>query len=151
VNFPNTEDEWWVEVGCTIIRLDYFQIELLNIVLKQAVYLAEGKEYDLLHGFVGLAHKLNLLSDEDLQLLLRQVDDRDLGYMLHVLDDEDLKERILKNVGPLVARQLEQDLSEEISADVEAVKQSIERIMKRAFELESQGTIEFQSEVTEYI
>ena len=145
------EDEWWVEAGCATIRLNYFQVELLNIVLKQAVSLGEGTRYDLLRGFVHLSHKLKLLSDEDMQLLLRQVDDRDLAHLLRVLDDQALKERILRNVGPLVAKQLQQDLQQEASIDEEAVKSSIERIMRQAFELEGQGKIEFQTEVTEYI
>lgn len=145
------EDEWWVEAGCATIRLNYFQVELLNIVLKQAVSLEEGGRYDLLQGFVQLSKKLNLLSDEDMQLLLRQIDDRDLSNLLRVLDDEELKKRILRNVGPLVAKQLKQDLEQEASLDEEVVKHSIERIMRRAFELEAQGKIEFQTEVTEYI
>jgi hypothetical protein len=146
------EDQWWVEVGCATIRLNYFQVELLNIVLKQAVSLNEGGRFDLLQGFVKLTHKLSLLSDEDLQLLLRQVSDQDLSRMLRMLDDASLKERILQNVGPLLARQLMQDLADEqVNVDEEAVKAAIERIMRQAFALEEQGKIEFQSEVTEYI
>ncbi|WP_294949116.1 FliG C-terminal domain-containing protein [Sulfurivirga sp.] len=145
------EDEWWVEIGCATLRLNYFQVELLNIVLKEALRLAEGGEYDLLKGFVSLSHKLNLLSDTDLQLLLRQVDDQDLALWLRVLDDAALRERVLHNVGPLVARQLEQDLAEEQPVETEAAMAAIERIMRRAFELDARGEIEFQTEVTEYI
>ncbi len=145
------EDEWWVEAGCATIRLNYFQVELLNIVLKQAVSLEEGGRYDLLQGFVQLSHKLALLSDGDLQLLLREVDDQDLSRLLQVLDDEALKARLLRNVGPLVAKQLQQDLQSDRQLDEESVKCSIERIMRHAFALEEQGRIEFQTEVTEYI
>ncbi len=145
------EDEWWVEIGCATLRLNYFQVELLNILLKEALRLAEGGEYDLLRGFVSLSHKLRLLSDTDLQLLLRQVDDQDLALWLRVLDDAALRERVLHNVGPLVARQLEQDLAEERPVEAEAAMAAIERIMRRAFELDARGEIEFQTEVTEYI
>lgn len=146
------EDEWWVEVGCATIRLNYFQTELLNIALKQAISLGAGGRFDPLVGFVQLALKLNTLSDGDLQLLLRQVDDRDLSLLLQVLEDESLKARILRNVGPLVARQLEQDLAQRgEQVDRDAAMAAIERIMRRAFELEGRGSIEFQTEVTEYI
>jgi len=145
------EDEWWVEAGCATVRLNYFQVELLNIVLKEAVQLTEGGQYDLLAGFVKLAHKLDLLSDEDLQKVLRAVDDRDLALMLRALNEGDFHARILRNVGPLVAKQLEQDLNASAPLDADEAKAAIERIMRVAFEMEAKGEIEFQTAVTEYI
>ena len=145
------EDEWWVEAGCATVRLTYFQVELLNIVLQEAVRLSEGGEYDLLTGFIKLAHKLDLLSDEDLQKVLRAVDDRDLALLLRTLKEGDFRSRVLRNVGPLLAKQLEQDLNAQAPLDVDAAKGAIERIMRTAFAMEARGEIEFQTTVTEYI
>ncbi len=145
------EDEWWVEAGCATVRLNYFEVELLNILLQEGVRLCEGGEFDLLAGFIKLAHKLDLLSDEDLQKVLRAVNDRDLALLLRALNEGEFRARILRNVGPLVAKQLEEDLNAATPLDVEAAKDAIERVMRTAFEMEAWGEIEFQTAVTEYI
>lgn len=145
------EDEWWVEVGCAVIRLNYLQVHLLNIVLKEVVHLDGGDDYNLLRGFLTLLDKLQYLSDEDLQQLLRQVNDQDLVLALKAMENEALRARILQNVGPLLAKQLAQDLQSGDSPAPETVINAIERIMRRAFEMEAKGEIEFQTEVTEYI
>lgn len=145
------EDEWWVEAGCATVRLNYFEVELLNILLQEGVRLCEGGEYELLTGFIKLAHKLDLLSDEDLQKVLHAVSDQDLALLLRTLNEGDFRARLLRNVGPLLVKQLEQDLNMDAPLDVEAAKDAIERIMRTAFEMEARGEVDFQTAVTEYI
>ncbi len=145
------EDEWWVEVDFATIRLNYFQVHLLNIILKHVMHLGEEQHYELLHGFLTLLEKLNYLSDSDLQRLLREVRDQDLAWILQALQNEPLKQRMFKNMGPLLAKQLQQDLETMNPSAAEQVMEAIERVMRHAFALEVKGEIEFQTEVTEYI
>lgn len=144
-----SESEWLVHIGCAWIRLDRFGVELLNMSLENAVTHNSGVH--LLQSYLKLVLEMEELDDRGMQRLLREVDPQDLVVVLMALNKPDFTQRVLKNLGGLLAKQVEQDLQKEASPTEEEIKTSVRRIAERMFELEQKGEIEFYNEYTQYI
>jgi hypothetical protein len=144
-----SEAEWQVRVGCAWIRMDRFSIELLNMSLESAADQANGVH--LLQSYLKLGLQMQELDDKGLQRLLRELDPKDVEVFLVAAKDKTFTERVLKNMGGLLVKQMEQDMSQLPQPTEDEIKQSVRRIAEKMFELEQQGEIEFFDEYTQYI
>ncbi|GAB6035306.1 FliG C-terminal domain-containing protein [Galenea microaerophila] len=144
-----SESEWLVHVGCAWLRLGRFSLELLNLSLENAI--TQNSSAHLIQSYIQLGLKMNELDDKGMQLLLRTVDPKDIVVLLQVSNDAEFVKRVLKNLGVLLAKQIEQDLQQNEMPSEEAIKASIRRIAERMFEMEQRGEIEFFNENTQYI
>lgn len=144
-----SESEWLVHIGCAWIRLERFSVELLNMSLENAV--TQNSSAHLLHSYIKLGLKMEELDDRGLQALLRELDPKDLVVLLQAAKKPAFTDRVMKNVGGLLAKQIERDLKNSEVLTEEKTKTSIRRMAERMFEMEQKGEIEFFNEHTQYI
>lgn len=145
------ENEWLVQMGCAIMRLDRFSVELLNITLEHMLALAHGENHSTLKSYIKLGLKLKQLSTTDMQTVIREVDNRDLVVMLGLAKDQELIDKVFHNVGAILAKQMEADLLNTPLPEGDEAKNCVRRLAKKLFELDSKGIIEFIDENTQYI
>lgn len=147
----NHENEWLVTMGPASIRMDRFSVELLNITLEHMVALEHGETHSELDSYVRLGKKIKELDQSGVQLLVRSVDNQDLLKFILVSHDEALALLIMKNVGGILAKQLQSDIEKSLIPDVEEAKAAIKRIVETMYDLETNGKIEFFDATTKYI
>jgi hypothetical protein len=145
------ENEWLVHIGFASVHLDRFSLELLSITLDHVRALEHGEAHSILDSYVQLAMRIKELNDKGLQQLTRAVENRDLLHLMLLAQDDALNDCILKNVGGMVAKQLTSDLKKAEEVDETTSKETVTRVVKTLFELETQGQIEFYNEATQYI
>lgn len=145
------ENEWQVHLGCGAVKLDQFSVALLNITLEHLLALEHGETHSTLESYVKLGLRMKALGALDLQKLLRVLDTKDLLVMMLVAKDSELNTQVLTNIGGILAKQIERDLTTAQLPDEALTKAAIRRIVEKTFELEALGTIEFASEDTRYI
>jgi len=145
------ENEWLVHIGCAKIKMDRFSVALLEITLEHLIASEKGEKHSTLQGYVRLGSRIKELSDLHLQKLLREINNESLLMLLKVSKDNTLSERVLKNVGAIMAKQLERDLqNNDLPADQEA-KDAIRQVVEATFKLEANGDIEFIGTDVRYI
>ena len=145
------ENEWLIHVGCAKIKMDRFSVELLNITLEHVLMLEHGQSHSTFKSYIKLGLRLAELDNRYLQKVLSVVDNIDLLNLLLVANEAGFTEKVMGNVGGILAKQLQADL---ISAEVphESVASvSIQKIVEIMFALEASGDIEFVNENTKYI
>jgi len=145
------ENEWMVHIGMATIKMDLFSVQLLNISLEHSTALQKGQAHSVLTSYIKLGAKIKELDVAGVQRLIRDVDNQDLLKLLMISNDHVLTDLVLKNMGGILAKQLEADLLESLMPDVEDAKLAIKRIVEKMFALEAEGQIEFFNETTEYI
>lgn len=145
------ENEWLVQMGCAIMRLDRFSVELLNITLEHMLALAHGENHSTLKSYIKLGLKLKQLSPNDMQVVIREISHQDLVVLLGLAKDQSLTDKVLENVGAILAKQIESDLLNNPLPEHEEAKRSVQRLIEKLFELDSNGKIEFIDENTQYI
>jgi len=147
------ENEWRVQIGNSKLRLDRFSVELLKITLEHSVALEHGQQHSTLQSYVKLGMRLNDLAALDLQKVLRNIQQEDLVLLLRLSKDRLFVQKIIDNIGVIVAKQIEQDLERMTEdPDHDDAKDAIRRIIETTFSLESSGQIEFTSATeTQYI
>lgn len=145
------ENEWLVQMGCAIMRLDRFSVELLNITLEHMLALAHGENHSTLKSYIKLGLKLKQLNASDLQLVVRELNNKDLIVLLALAKDQELTDKVFHNVGGILAKQIETDLLNNPLPDHEECKLAVRRVAEKIFELDSAGRIEFLDENTQYI
>jgi flagellar motor switch protein FliG len=79
------------------------------------------------------------------------VDNQDLLKLMLVAQDETLNEVVLRNVGGILAKQLNADMANPAPPNNDEAKAAIKRVVEKMFELECQGKIEFFDKNTQYI
>lgn len=145
------ENEWLVHVGYLSIKLDRFSVEILNISLEGVLALQSGQCHSELTSYVCLASKMKTLDDAGIQLLLREVDNQDMFKFMMVANNEEVTVKLFKNMGSILARQLQQDMKKAPMPELDEAKKAIRRIVEIMFTLEASGKIQFVSEETQYI
>jgi len=145
------ESEWLIHIGCASVKVDQFSLALLEITLEHLLALEHGEAHSTLHSYVKLGLKIKDLPDLECQKLLRVVEVKDLLEFMLVAKDEALNELVLRNIGGILAKQLEKDLTLTPEPSDEHAKRAIRRIVEKIFELEYRGEIEFKTEQTRYI
>ncbi|GKT12574.1 MAG: hypothetical protein ISEC1_P1552 [Thiomicrorhabdus sp.] len=145
------ESEWVVSVGHAGIRLDQFSLALLDIALNHLLALEHGETDSTLKSYIKLGLKIKDLPDLECQKLLRALETKDILVFMMVAEDPSLNALMLKNIGAILAKQLELDLVRTPAPSEEHAKKAIRRIVEKTFELEALGNIEFTSEETRYI
>lgn len=145
------ENEWLVHIGCAKIKMDRFSVALLQITLEHLIASEKGESHSTLQGYIRLGLRIKKLSDLHLQKLLRTLKNEDLLILLKTAQDADLNQKVLTNVGVIMAKQLESDLTQnQLPSETEA-KQAIRRVVENTFKLEAQGDIEFVDDNVNFI
>ncbi|MDX1796598.1 MAG: FliG C-terminal domain-containing protein [Hydrogenovibrio sp.] len=145
------ENEWQVHVGCAMVRLDRFSLELLNITLEHLEALENGESHSMLASYTHLAEQVLQLSPANLQVLLRSVANEDILRLIQTAQNDQLTEMVLANVGGILSKQLQADIEKSVMPGAEEVMGSVRRVIEKMFELEDQGTIEFKKDNQRYI
>lgn len=145
------ENEWQVHVGCTMVRLDRFSLELLNITLEHLEALESGQSHSILKSYTHLAEKVLQLSPANLQVLLRMVANEDILRLMQTAQNERLTEIILSNTGGILSKQLQADIDKSVMPSAEEVMASVRRVIEKMYQLENEGTIEFIKDDQRYI
>jgi hypothetical protein len=145
------ENEWLVQFGCAVMRLDRFSLALLNITLEHMLALEHGENHSTLKSYVKLGLKLKQLSPTDMQTMIRHASNSDLVILMALAKDPELNDKIFQNVGGILAKQMESDLLNNQLPDVQQAKEAIKRLVEKMFELDSKGQIEFIDASTQYI
>ena len=145
------ENEWLVHVGFANMHLDRFSVELLAITLSHVQALSHGQAHSILQSYIELAQRIKQLDDKGMQQLTRAVDSQDLLGLLTLSQDSALQDKILRNVGSMVAKQLRADLQKHTALPEDQGKAAVKTVVETLFDLESQGKVEFFSKSTAYI
>lgn len=145
------ENEWLINIGFVSIKMDHFSVELLNITLEHLIALESGKKHSVLKSYITLGLRLNELDDFGVQKLIREIKNEDLLILMQVSKSPQLEEKALRNVGIMLAKQLQEDIKTTPLPDAASVKEAIRRIVIKMFELEKSGDIEFTAKEAVYI
>ncbi|MBD3754570.1 MAG: hypothetical protein IE937_02900 [Gammaproteobacteria bacterium] len=145
------ENEWQIHIGCASVKIDRFTLALLQITLEHLAALESGQQHSTLQSYVKLGLKFNELDDLSLQKILSEVDSKALLDLLMVAKHPEFTERVLKNVGGIMSRQLQADLQLARMPNAEEAKAAIKHLVEKMFELEAAGRIEFVRGDTQYI
>ena len=145
------ENEWLVHVGCARIKMDRFSVELLNITLEHMAMLESGQSHSSFKSYIKLGLRLNDLDDRNLQKALSAVDSVDALNLLLIANKPEFTERVLHNMGGILAKQLQSDLEITAIPEESLARRSIQTIVERMFTMEAAGEIEFLKENTKYI
>jgi len=145
------ENEWQLHIDSAFVHLDRYSLELLYSNLEHLQEMKQGQEGSVLSGLLKLTEKFLELSDAHMQLFLREVKNQNLLILVLILEDEGVKNKVLKNVGGIMSKQLVADMkvtAKPLDADaIDAIKLTLELM----FELESVGKIEFVSSNQKFI
>jgi len=145
------ENEWLVHVGCAKIKMDRFSVELLNITLEHLSMLEHGQKHSNVKSYIKLGLRLQQLDDRNLQKILSAVDSLDLLNLLLAASNPSFSQRVLDNIGGILAKQLRSDLETTPVPDEALIFKSIQSIVEKMFAMEESGNIEFIKENTQYI
>jgi hypothetical protein len=145
------ENEWLVQFGCAVMRMDRFSVELLNITLEHMLALAHGENHSTLKSYIKLGLKLKQLTNTDMQIVMREVNHHDLVILMGLAKDSELIQKIMMGAGSILAKQLETDLLNNPMPEHEVAKACMRRLVEKLFELNTSGRIEFHDENTQYI
>lgn len=145
------DDEWLVHIGNAVVKLDHFSVEVLNITIENLMALEHGDRYSTLDSYIRLAQRIKELKEVDIQKFVPMMDSRHILNLMMVAEDQELNNKIITNMGAMLAKQFEDDLGSAEVPDEETAKESIKLIIEKMFALEAQGQIEVVSEQTEYI
>jgi hypothetical protein len=145
------ENEWQLHIDSAFVHLDRYSLELLYSNLEHLQSMKQGQEGSVLCGLLKLTEKFLELSDAHMQLFLREIENQDLLNLVLVLTHDDVKNKVLKNVGSIMSKQLQSDMEQtEKPQDNEAVE-AIKHVVERVFELEAVGKVEFVSSEQRFI
>lgn len=145
------ENEWQVHIGCASVMMDHFSLALLHITLEHLLALESGQSHSTLKSYVKLGLRLNQLDDLALQKVLGEIDSKALLDLLILASQPAFSERVLRNMGGILAKQVAADLQSATMPDEEAAKVSIKHLIEKMFELEARGQIAFVQPETQYI
>lgn len=145
------ENQWLVHAGCASIKMDHFEVELLQMTLAHLLAMESGQKHSILKSYVTLAKRLLELDDAAMQKLVREVDSEDLLVLMQASNNPDLTEQIIKNVGGILAKQLQEDMKSSPMPDLENSKRAIREVLMKTFALEAAGDIEFSNQKAKYI
>ena len=145
------ENEWLVHVGCAKIKMDRFSVELLNITLEHVTMLESGQSHSNYKSYIKLGLQLGDLDGRSLQKALSAMDSVDVLHLLLAAKNPEFTEKVLHNMGGILAKQLQSDLQSTPEPDEEVARKSIQVIVEKMFAMEADGQIEFIKENTKYI
>ncbi len=145
------ENEWQVNMGCASVKMDRFSVALLHITLEHLLALEHGQSHSTLKSYVKLGLKLDDLDDLGLQKVLSEVDSKAVLDLVMLAEQPAFTDRVLKNLGGILAKQLKADLDSNNMPEEQQAKESIQHIIEKMFDLEASGKIEFIKEDTQYI
>lgn len=145
------DNEWLVQIGNAIMRMDRLSVELLSIALEGMLELEEGERYSSFKSYLILGMRLKNISPSDMQLLSRELNHHDLVTLLGYAQDQELTSLILKSMGNLLAKQMELDLLNNPLLEGNEARDALRRVVEKFFEMVGDGRIELLDENTQYI
>ena len=137
------DNEWLIQMGNAIVRLDRFTTHLLRISLKHGAESSSTKPQAMLKSYLAMTRKLDALAPNDWPKLLDNIERPDLRIWLCLVENRLLKERVLEKLGHTAEAQMREDMANLPLPDELAQKDAIFRFIKRIYELEDEGEIEF--------
>ncbi|WP_044408736.1 FliG C-terminal domain-containing protein [Thiomicrospira microaerophila] len=147
------DNEWLIQMGNAIVRLDRFTTHLLRISLKHSLRSAgAGQDQDaVIKSYLKMALKLKFISSIDWPQFMQRVDKSDLRVWLTLLQDPDLKRNVLRNMGQALEKQMLEDIQTLPLPDKLGQKEALVRMIRLIYELEDQGVIEFHYDSSAYL
>lgn len=145
------DNEWLVQIGNAILRIDRFTAHLMRISLKHSLR-SSGQDQDaVIKSYLKMALKLKFICQNDWPQFLSRVDKNDLRIWLALLQDDDLKRTVLRNMGQAQEKQMLEDIKHLPMPDKPAQKEALVRLIRLVYSLEDQGLIEFHYESSAYL
>lgn len=144
-------NEWQVHIGCARVKMDRFSMELLNSTLEHLTMLESGQSHSNIKSYIKLGLRLDELDDRALQKVLSSLDSKDILVLLLAAKQPDFTQKVLKNIGGILSKQLQADLEVTDLPDEEQIRTSIQHIVETLFAMEAKGQIEFVKNDTKYI
>lgn len=144
-------DEWQVHIGCARVKMDRFSLELLNSTLEHLTMLKSGQSHSNVKSYIKLGLRLDDLDDRALQKVLSSLDSKEVLILLLAVKKPDFTQKVLKNIGGILSKQLQADLEVTELPDEDQVKRSIQHIVETLFSMEANGQIEIVKNDTKYI
>ena len=145
------DNEWLIQMGNAIVRLDRFTTHLLRISLKYGTQDSSTKTQALLRSYLGMTRKLDSLAPNDWSKLFDHVDRQDLRIWLCLCENKAVKNLALEKLGHAAEAQMREDMANIRLPDENAQKEAIFRFIKKIYELEDEGEIEFFYEKSAYL
>jgi len=145
------DNEWLVQMGNAILRLDRFCTHLMRISLKHSLRHAHTDHEGVIKSYLKMSLKLKFISSIDWPVFIQKVDKTDLRIWLTLLDDKDLKRNALRNMGQSQEKQMLEDISTLPLPEKMDQKEALVRLVRLVYELEDQGVIEFHYESSAYL
>jgi hypothetical protein len=137
------DNEWLIQMGNAIVRLDRFTTHLLRISLKYGSESSSTKPQAMLKSYLAMTLKLEALAPNDWPKLFDRLDRNDLRIWLCLVEDNQLQNRVLEKLGHTAEAQMREDMAALALPDELAQKEAVFRFIKRIYELEDEGEIEF--------
>ena len=145
------DNEWLLQMGNAILRLDRFTTHLMRISLKHSLR-SSGQDQDaVIKSYLKMALKLKFICQNDWPQFLSRVDKTDLRIWLALLQDEDLKRSVLRNMGQAQEKQMLEDIKTFSLPEKVDQKHALVRLIRLVYELEDMGLIEFHYESSAYL
>jgi hypothetical protein len=145
------DNEWLVQMGNAILRLDRFSTHLMRISLKHSLRNANNDHDGVIKSYLKMSLKLKFISSIDWPVFIQKVDKTDLRIWLTLLEDKDLKRNALRNMGQSQEKQMLEDISTLPLPEKMDQKEALVRLVRLVYELEDQGVIEFHYESSAYL
>lgn len=145
------DNEWLVQMGNAILRLDRFSTHLMRISLKHSLRNAHNDHDGVIKSYLKMSLKLKFISSIDWPVFIQKVDKNDLRIWLTLLEDKDLKRNAMRNMGQSQEKQMLEDISTLPLPEKMEQKEALVRLVRLVYELEDQGMIEFHYESSAYL
>ncbi|SFR56451.1 FliG C-terminal domain-containing protein [Thiomicrospira sp. ALE5] len=145
------DNEWLVQMGNAIVRLDRFTTHLLRITLKYGASASADNSSAMFNSYLAMTRKLDALAPNDWSKLLDNVSREDLRVWLCLTKDNALKNKALEKMGAFAETQMRQDMSSVPLPPEKAQTEALFRFIKRIYELEDNGEIEFFYDNSAYL
>lgn len=145
------DNEWLIQMGPAILRLDRFTTHLFHISLKHSLCPDSKDKTSILQNYVQMSLKLNFLSPLDWPNLIQHLHKDDLRVWLKLLQDENLKAMALRQMGTVAGKQMALDLETLALPDEAEQKLAMRRFLETLYRIEDEGLIEFHYPASAYL
>lgn len=145
------DNEWLIQMGNAVLRLDRFTTHLLRISLKNALAASHNESFSLTESYMCMTLKLKYLAPNDWPILIQHVGMDAMRIWLTLLKDEDLKRNALRLMGTVAEKQMREDIATMKLPEKTVQKTTLRAFVEKIYELEDMGCIEFYYEASAYI
>jgi hypothetical protein len=145
------DNEWLIQMGPAILRLDRFTTHLFHISLKHSLCPESQDKTSILQNYVQMSLKLNFLAPLDWPNLIAHLNKDDLRIWLALIEDDHLKAMVLRQMGSVAGKQMAMDLTSVPLPDEGEQKLAMRRFLETLYRIEDEGLIEFHYPASAYL